>query len=110
MSIVEAVAPVIIALTRSDERTGVISFTNAQSGQSADMFQYEIILYRIANRSVFNEVTVKYRTKSVIAVGNCILLSLNRALLLTPYLPRVVKFRLYPILIHALLILFVCLL
>lgn len=50
------VAPVINALTRSDERTGVISFTDAQSEQDVGEFQYEVILYAVANRSVFNEV------------------------------------------------------
>lgn len=51
------VAPVINALTRSDETTGVISFTAAQGEQDAGDFQYEIILYAVANRSAFNEVS-----------------------------------------------------
>lgn len=55
-NIAQVVAPVINALTRSDERTGVISFTDAQSEQDAGDFQYEIIFYAVANRSVFNEV------------------------------------------------------
>ena len=50
------VAPVINALTRSDEMTGVISFTAAQGEQDAGDFQYEIMLYAVANRNVFNEV------------------------------------------------------
>lgn len=52
----EVVAPVINALTRSNERTGVISFTDAQSVQGTGDIQYEIILYTAANRSAFNEV------------------------------------------------------
>lgn len=52
----EAVAPVINALTRTGERTGVISFTDAQSEQDTGDFQYEIILYTVADRSMFNEV------------------------------------------------------
>lgn len=50
------VAPVINTLTRSDERMGVISFADAQSEQDIGDFQYEIILYTVANRSAFNEV------------------------------------------------------
>ena len=54
----EVMAPVINALTRSNERNGVISFSAAQSEQDADdSFQYQILLYTIANRSKFNEVS-----------------------------------------------------
>jgi hypothetical protein len=56
MHTAEVVAPVINALTRSDERMGVISFTDAQSEQDTGEFQYEIILYTVANRNAFNEV------------------------------------------------------
>ncbi len=56
MRTAEVVAPVINALTRSDEKMGVISFTDAQSEQDTGEFQYEIILYTVANRNAFNEV------------------------------------------------------
>ena len=50
----EVMAPSINALRRSDDTTGVISFTVPPSEQDAEYF--EILLYNAANRSAFDEV------------------------------------------------------